>query len=134
MSMQPFFFIRSDNRCVKINFGEIIYIEACRNYIRIITDTQTYMCLLSMKQMESVLPHQQFCRIHRSYIVSLDRLLSFDIDTVTFTAGSKRQMLPIGLQYRKLLFDRVLVISSEVRQGSKMAGIWLNSLPSESAN
>jgi DNA-binding LytR/AlgR family response regulator len=116
--MQPFFFIRTNNQYVKINFADIHWIEADRNYVRIVTKSKTHLVLLSLKQLETILPAQQFCRVHRSYIVSLDQVQSFDNYCIHLSAipGQKRTGIPIGTQFRKLLYQRINLIASEVRR------------------
>ncbi len=80
--MLNFFFIRTDNKYVKVNFHEINYVEACGNYVRIVTPNKSFIVLLSMKQMEKVLPCKLFCRVHRSYIVALNSITAFDHELV----------------------------------------------------
>lgn len=110
--MQDFFFVRLDNRYVKIDFHEIRYAEACANYVRIITIGRQYMVLTSLKQLEKLLPRQLFCRIHRSYIVSLAALTAFEKEEVWI--DGKR--LPIGAQYRYELPGRVTILVPESRR------------------
>ena len=69
--MLNFFFIRTDNKYVKVNFHAISDVEACDNYVRRYTmhANKSFIVLLSMKQMEKVLLCKLFCRVRRSYIV-----------------------------------------------------------------
>lgn len=94
--MKKYFFVRMDGRYVKINFHDIIYMEGRRNYIRIVTENNFYMVLITMKQMEQMLPAALFRRIHKSFIVSMDKVMEFDSETVYL----KNKELPIG---KKLL-------------------------------
>ena len=59
---------------VKVNFHDILFVEACRNSIQVITWQQQFMVLLSMHQMEEILPETIFCQVHSSYIVSLNHI------------------------------------------------------------
>lgn len=115
--MQSFFFIRTDNQCVKVNFSDIAYIEAKRNYVRIVGHQRAHMVLLSLKQLEAILPNNSFCRIQRSYIVSLDAVVSFDQECVYVQVGpgQKKATLPIGQNYKKFLHQKVKVVASPVR-------------------
>lgn len=81
-----------DGKYVKINFNEIIYVEGCKNYIKIITDLRSCLVLITMKRMENILPASLFQRIHKSFIVSLERVLEFTTDSVHL----KNKDLPIG--------------------------------------
>ena len=47
------FFIRADNKFIRIRYSEIVYIEALKNYIRIVTEKDTYLALITMKKIES---------------------------------------------------------------------------------
>ena len=106
--MQKYFFGRIDGRYVKINYSEIIYIEGCKNYIKIITDTKSHLILVTMKRMEEVLPIDLFRRIHKSFIVSIEKILEFDTDRVYL----KNKELPIGQLYKNKL-EKSIVIANE---------------------
>lgn len=106
--MQKFFFIRMDGKYVKINFNEIIYVEGCKNYIKIITDLKSYLVLITMKHMEEILPASSFRRIHKSFIVSLERVLEFNTDSVYL----KNKELPIGHLYKGVI-ERAVIIAND---------------------
>jgi len=103
--MQKYFFIRTDSKYIKINFHEIIYVEGCKNYTKIITDTRSHLVLITMKRMEEILPASSFQRIHKSFIVSLERVVEFNTDTVYL----KDQQLPIGHLYKGVIEKAVLI-------------------------
>ena len=106
--MQQFFFIRADGKYIKINFHEIIYVEGCKNYTKIITDQRSYLVLLTMKRMEEILPASSFQRIHKSFIVSLEKVLEFNTDTVWL----KGRELPIGHLYKGVI-ERAVIIAND---------------------
>lgn len=110
--MQPFFFLRHNGKFVKMHFHEIIYVESCKNYVRIITTTQTWMLLLSMKHLEGHLPTNLFCRVHRSNIVSLQHIVAFDHSTVYLNGGIT---VPLGEQYKPRLQGSITILSGESR-------------------
>ena len=107
--MKKYFFIRANGRYVKLNFQDIIYLEGRRNYIRIVTGRDFYMALITMKQLEQVLPASVFRRIHKSYIVSMDKVIEFDSDTVYL----QNKELPIGENYRQSFENSLLIAKSE---------------------
>ena len=109
---QPYFFIKTDRQNVRICLSEILYVEALKNYVRIVTPQKNWLALLSMKQVEQVLPAGSFCRIHRSFIVSLDHLCSFD----RHTACLPNHRLPIGECYRDALEQHVTVLGQAVHK------------------
>lgn len=107
--MKKYFFVRMDGRYVKINFHDIIYMEGRRNYIRIVTENNFYMVLITMKQMEQMLPAALFRRIHKSFIVSMDKVMEFDSETVYL----KNKELPIGKNYWQAFENSVIIAKSD---------------------
>ena len=110
--MQKYFFIKEKGRYLKIPFNEIVFVEGCGNYIKIVTENKTYLLLIAMKRMEQLLPAFLFKRIHRSYIVSLDKITGFDSDCVYL----KDKELPIGQLYKGELEKAVMIINDTVTE------------------
>ncbi len=67
-------YLKSNNGYTRINFNEIIYIEAYSDYMNIHTEKDRFTALSTMKAIEERLPKDQFIRVHRSYIVHLDKI------------------------------------------------------------
>lgn len=111
--MQTFLFVKLGKKFSKITYSDILYIEALKKYICIVTSKRSYLVLASMCSVDKVLPASQFCRIHRSYIVSLRHTTDFDSDVVYI--GDK--IFPIGKQHSKILHERVTILSDEIRTG-----------------
>lgn len=107
--MQSFFFIRQDGRNVKIDHHSILYIEARKNYTRLVMADSMTMVLITLKQWEKILPQELFCRVHRGYIVSIGRMLSFD-NKFVYLPGSS---IPIGEQYKSALPEMVTIVAPE---------------------
>jgi len=107
--MNDFVFIKIGKKFSKIYLAEIKYAEAVKKYVRIVTSKKTYLILASMCMVEKVLPANQFCRIHRSYLVSLEHTTDFDNEVVYI--GDK--IFPIGKQYRGILQQRVITLSND---------------------
>ena len=107
--MNDFVFIKLGKRFSKIYFSEIKYAEAVKKYVRIVTPKKVHLILASMCSVEKTLPANQFCRIHRSYLISLEYTTDFDSDVVYI--GDK--IFPIGKQYRGILHQRVITLSNE---------------------
>lgn len=108
--MQSFFFIRHEGRNVKVEFQEILYIEARKNYTRLVMeDRPTLMVLVTLKQWERVLPREVYCRVHRGYIVSIEKIQSFD-NKYVYLVGEK---IPIGEQYRGALPEAVTILVND---------------------
>ena len=93
-----------------MDFSSILYIEARKNYTRLVLDEKpTVLVLVTLKQWERLLPRDLFCRIHRGYIVSLDKIVSFD-NKYVYLQGEK---ITIGEQYRNALPDAVTILANE---------------------
>jgi two-component system, LytTR family, response regulator len=82
LASPAYFFVKSDYKIVKVVFDEILFIEALQKYVRIHTATERVVTLMSMSQLEEALPSGQFVRIHRSYIINLDKINSMEGNTV----------------------------------------------------
>ena len=77
-----YFFVKSDYKIIKISLPEVIFIEGMREYVRIHTERQKIMTLLSMQKLEEMLPATRFARIHRSHIVNLAKIDEIQGNTV----------------------------------------------------
>ncbi|MBN8877462.1 MAG: LytTR family transcriptional regulator [Sphingobacteriales bacterium] len=80
--MQSYFFIHLNKRFVRVNVKDIRYVLSIHHHIKIFTDREVLMPHLSLKQLEEVLPDNSFVRVNRGTLISLDRVLFFDKDTV----------------------------------------------------
>jgi len=92
-------FLNVQKKKVKILFSEIVYIESQREYIKIITTKTAYISKMSTHEIEALLPANLFKRIHRSYIVSINKIESYTADMVEVNGVS----IPIGRGYRDII-------------------------------
>jgi DNA-binding LytR/AlgR family response regulator len=104
---QPFLYFRSDRKMVKVLFNEILYIEGLRDYIRIFTSTKTIVTKHLLASLEEMLPADSFLRIHRSYIISVNKIDSFNADSIEIA----RKELPVGRMYKHVV-NKLLNASS----------------------
>jgi DNA-binding LytR/AlgR family response regulator len=95
-SAQPFLYFRSDRKMVKVLFNEILYIEGLRDYIRIITNSKVIVTKHLLASLQEMLPADGFLRIHRSYIVSISKIDSYNTDTIEIA----KKELPIGRLFK----------------------------------
>ena len=91
-----FLFIKSNKKTIKVKFSEIFYIEGLGDYIQIHLENQKVITNLSMKKIISLLPGNKFYRIHKSYIISLDKIDLIEGNMVQI----KKNKLPVGNSYR----------------------------------
>ena len=99
------FFVKTDYRVVKVSLQDIRYVEGMSEYLKLHLDSQPkpIVTLLAMKALEERLP-QNFMRIHRSYIVNLDKIKEVNKNRVIMDADT---YLPIGDSYKEQ-FNRYL--------------------------
>jgi len=101
-------FVRADYRLNKIKFEDIYFVEALKDYVVINTSDNIYTTHATMKEMMRILPSKDFVRVHRSYIVRLDKI--FSIKYPDLVIEGKMKVIPIGGLYRKELFSRLNLI------------------------
>lgn len=101
-------FVRADYRLNKVNFKDIYFIEALKDYVVINTSDNIYTTHTTMKEMVRILPPKDFVRVHRSYIVRLDKI--FSIKYPDLVIEGKMKVIPIGGLYRKELYSRLNLI------------------------
>ena len=92
-------YVRADHRTHAVALHEVRYVQAMGEYLRIYVDSspRPLMTLFSMKRMEETLPADRFMRIHRSYIICLDRIAQVARGRVILNDNTE---LPIGDNYR----------------------------------
>ena len=92
-----FMFVKSDYKLIRVALDDILYIEGLKDYVRIyMTGGQKIMSLMNMKRLEEYLPHPEFLRTHRSYIVHMTKVQS--IDRFRFVFGN--EYIPISDSYK----------------------------------
>ncbi|MHC1774795.1 MAG: LytR/AlgR family response regulator transcription factor [Lentimicrobium sp.] len=96
-AQKEYMFVKTEYRMERINFSDILYIEGKGAYLRLITQKAKIMTLQSFQQMEDQLPADNFMRIHKSFIVALNKIESIERNRIKI--GS--ELIPIGLSYRE---------------------------------
>ena len=96
--IKDFIFINVQKKKVKILFSEILYIESQREYIKIITTKKEYISKMSTHEIEALLPPNLFLRIHRSFIVSINKIESYTAEIIEINGVS----IPIGRGYKNI--------------------------------
>ena len=105
-SSDEFFFVKADKKLVKIMFSEILYIEGLKDYVIIKKEEGRVIALQTMKSLESKLPSNLFKRVHRSYIVNIQRINAVVGNSIELTEHNKPKHIPIGKNYK----DELLAI------------------------
>lgn len=104
---EDFFFVKADKKLVKIKYDEILYIEGLKDYVIIRLEQGRVVTLQTMKSLEDKLPVTRFKRIHRSYIVSIDKIHAIDGSSVDLFEKGQLKQLPIGKNYRDEVLELV---------------------------
>ncbi|HVE60984.1 MAG TPA: LytTR family DNA-binding domain-containing protein [Chitinophagaceae bacterium] len=97
----PFMYVRVDRKMVKVLLDDILYIESDKDYVKIFTTNSTIITRQTISSVEAMLDKNKFFRIHRSFIVSLDKIRSFCNEIVTID----NKELPIGKLYRNSFLE-----------------------------
>jgi two-component system, LytTR family, response regulator len=92
-----FTFVKVEQKLVKIPFGDIHYIEALGDYVHIVANNKKTIVYATMKSIENKFPSNKFIRVHRSFIVNLDKIGSVEDNNIII--GDK--YVPIGATYMK---------------------------------
>ena len=98
-----FIFVKTEHKIQKIYLNDILYIEGLKDYISIFTKNERVITLQSMKKMEETLPSYHFVRVHKSYIVALDKIESIERSRIAITD----KVIPIGDTYREDFFKLI---------------------------
>lgn len=102
-SVRNFIFVKTDGKLVKLFYDEILIIEGLKDYISIKTEKEKLISLDSLYSMEAQLPPDQFCRIHKSYIVAIQKINTIERNRVFIGEA----VLPIGESYKQAFFKIV---------------------------
>ena len=96
---RDFIFLNVQKRKVKILLSEILYIESQREYIKVVTSKSEYISKMSTIDIEEILPDDLFRRIHRSFIVAINKIDSYTAEIVEINGVA----IPIGRGYRGII-------------------------------
>ncbi len=103
-----FIFVKSKSRLVKINTKDIYFVEALKDYVAINTIDSRYTIHSTMKDIVKKLPQEQFIRVHRSYIVRVDKIAAIEYPNLQLENNKKT--IPIGGSFREDLIKRLNLI------------------------
>ena len=99
--MTDHIFFKTDYKNVRVDFKDIVWIESMSEYIKIHLEGQVPLIILySLRKLEEQLPPDRFCRVHRSYIVSLSHVREAGSNSLTLTDG---KTVPVSDSYRQSL-------------------------------
>jgi DNA-binding LytR/AlgR family response regulator len=96
-------FVKSGNKTVKMYFNKILYIEGMRDYLQIHTEDAKIMTLLNFKTIQDLLDPQKFIRVHKSYIVAIDKIDYIENNAIKI----RDKLIPVSSSY-KIAFNSLL--------------------------
>ncbi|MBI3219206.1 MAG: response regulator transcription factor [Bacteroidetes bacterium] len=102
-STPNFIFVKTENRLEKIMLSDIVYIEGMRDYRRIHTLQRKVMTLQNFTELEKMIPASIICRVHKSYMVALDKIVSIERSRIKIAD----QLLPISDTYKDSFFQLI---------------------------
>ena len=90
-------FIKVDKKMMKINIEEILFVEGMKEYIKVVTPDKTYITHKSLTSLSEELPADRFLRIHKSYVIALNKVKSIEGNRIQIQSYT----IPIGRNYSK---------------------------------
>lgn len=103
-----FIFVKSNSKLIKLKTADIYYIEALKDYVVIHTADTRYTIHSTMKEIETKMGTADFIRVHRSFIVRLDKIASIEFPNLTLE--NEKKVIPIGGSYRDDLSNRIKMV------------------------
>jgi two-component system LytT family response regulator len=97
-------FIKVDKKMMKINIEEILFVEGMKEYIKVVTPDKTYITHKSLTSLSEELPADRFLRIHKSYVIALNKVKSIEGNRIQIQSYT----IPIGRNYSKDVKNKIL--------------------------
>lgn len=97
-------FIKVDKKMMKINIEEILFVEGMKEYIKVVTPDKTYITHKSLTSLSEELPNDKFLRIHKSYVIALNKVKSIEGNRIQIL----NHIIPIGRNYSKEVKNKIL--------------------------
>ena len=101
---QEYVFIKTDNRYEKIMLASILFVEAADNYVLIHTVSKKHLAYITFKRIEEDLPKDRFIKVHKSFIVSVDKINSIEGNTINL-ADHK---ITISRSFKEEVINRIV--------------------------
>lgn len=99
-----YFFVKTDNKLIKLLHDEVLFAEALQNYVAIYTRDKKYVTYLTMKSLEEQLPGTRFIKVHKSYLVAADKVETIEGNEIKI--GQHR--IPISRNIKDEVLEKIL--------------------------
>lgn len=100
---KSFLFVKTEYRLEKIEFKDILFIEGMRDYRRIHLSDKRIMTLQTFKDLEQQLPINSFCKVHKSYLVSIEKIESIERDRIKI----QNEIIPVSETFREKFYKMI---------------------------
>lgn len=100
---KDFIFVRADRKMIKINFNEILYLESLGDYLKIFTKENTIVTRETMSNIAASLPNKKFMRTHRSFMVSISKIISYTNEFIELN----NKAIPISRSYKDSVLQKL---------------------------
>lgn len=101
---EEFFFIKADNKLIKLFYEDILFVEALQNYVTIHTTGKKYITYLTFKSIEESLYDEQFIKVHKSYIVAANKIESIEGNLIRIG----QHEIPISRNSKEEVLEKLL--------------------------
>jgi DNA-binding LytR/AlgR family response regulator len=103
-AQSDYFFIKADNKLVRISFEDVLLVEALQNYVAVHTRDKKYMTYLTFKSVEEYLPSDKFIKVHKSYIVAVSKIDSIEGNDIRIG----QLHIPISRNQKEAVMEQLL--------------------------
>jgi len=101
---EEYVFIKADNKLIKIFYDDILFVEALQNYVTVHTNTKKYITYLTFKNIEESLPEDKFLKVHKSFIVSANKIESIEGNLIRIG----QHEIPISRNSKEEVLEKLL--------------------------
>ncbi len=100
-------YIRTDGKLIRIAIDDIYYFENIGDYVKIITSTKVHMINMALKHLHAKLNHPRLLKVHRSYIVNMDKIKDIEENTLVIN----KKVIPISRAHKSIVLNSINIIN-----------------------
>jgi two-component system, LytTR family, response regulator len=100
---ENFLFVKTEHRLERVDIDNILYVEGMKDYLRIVCSDKKIMTLQSFAKFEENLPDRKFCRVHKSFIVAIDKIKSVERGVIVIAD----QRIPVSNTYKDSFYSLI---------------------------
>ena len=104
-------FIKRNSTLIRLSYSDILFVEALENYVIVTTFSEKYTIHFTMKSISGKLPANIFKRVHRSYIVNINKIKGIEDNAIIINSEDGNKIIPIGKSYKDKLMSEINLIT-----------------------